>query len=153
MCEKSLIWAAKDTEWKKLDENGAVRILTGDSAEKAKIQFVDSSIPSRFVVTRPNPEEFKARWCLRGYLDPDVMELDGSGSTQSPTVSQLGRMLSRQMIVSNGWNLQLGDIRGAFLEADSLDRKQGPLYSSFLPGGIPGCLIMQRLSSLETSVV
>ena len=42
------------------------------------------------------------------------------------------------MIVSSGWNLQLGDIRGAFLEADALDRKQGPLYSSLPPGGIPG---------------
>ena len=41
------------------------------------------------------------------------------------------------MIVSNGWNLQLGDIRGAFLEADALDRKQGPLYSSLPPRGFP----------------
>ena len=37
--EKSLIWAAKDTEWKKLEEKGAVRILTGASAEKAKAQL------------------------------------------------------------------------------------------------------------------
>ena len=66
------------------------------------------------------------------------MELVGSGSTQSRTVSQLGRMLSCQMIVRNGWNLQLGDIRGAFLEADSVNRKQGPLYSNLPPGGIPG---------------
>ena len=35
--EKS--FEAKDTEWKKLDEKGAVRILTRDSAEKAKTQF------------------------------------------------------------------------------------------------------------------
>ena len=89
--------------------------LSGDSAEKAKTQFGDRFIPSRYVVTRPNPGEFKARWCLRGYLDPDVMELVGGGSTQSPTVSQLGLMLSCQMIVSSGWNSQLGDIRGAFL--------------------------------------
>ena len=33
--------------------------------------------------------------------------------------------------------LQLGDIRSAFLE-DSLDRKQGPLYWSLPPRGIPG---------------
>ena len=91
-----------------------MRVLTSDSAERAKAQFSNRFIPSRFVVTRPSPDDFKARWCLRGYLDPDVMELVGSGSTQSPTVSQLGRMLSCQMIVSNGWNLQLGDIRGAF---------------------------------------
>ena len=34
--EKSLIWAAKDTEWKKLEEKGTVRFLTGASEEKAK---------------------------------------------------------------------------------------------------------------------
>ena len=136
--EKSLIWAAKDTEWKKLEEKGAVRILTGASAERAKAQFGDRFIPSRFVVTLPGPQEFKARWCLRGYVDPAVMELAGSGATQSPTVSQLGRMHSCQMIVSSGWDLQLGDIRGAFLKADALDRKKGSLISSLPPGGIPG---------------
>ena len=36
--EKSLIWAAKDTEWKKLEEKGAVRILFGANAKKAKAQ-------------------------------------------------------------------------------------------------------------------
>ena len=106
-----------DTEWKKLEEKGAVRILSGDRAEKARTQFDDRFTPSRYVVTRANFGEFKARWCLRGYLDQDVMELVGSGSTRSPTVSQLGRALSCQMIVNNGWNLQLGDIRGASLEA------------------------------------
>ena len=90
MHEKSLIWAAKDTEWEKLVENRAVRILTVASAERAKFQFANWFIPSRFVVTRPGPEEFKARWCLRRYLDPDVMELVGSGAAQSLTVSQLG---------------------------------------------------------------
>ena len=48
MHEKPLIWAAKDTEWKKLEEKGAVYILTGDSAEKAKAQFSNRFIPSRF---------------------------------------------------------------------------------------------------------
>ena len=37
-----------------------------------------------------------------------------------------------------GWTLQLGDIRGAFLEAGALDRKHKLLYSSLLPGRIPG---------------
>ena len=100
---KSLIWAAKDTEWRKLEGKGAVCMLTGESAEKAKAQFADRFIPSRFVVTRPSPDEFKARWCLRGYLDPDVTELMGSGSTQSPTVSKRGRMLSCQMIDCEQW--------------------------------------------------
>ena len=80
MCTKKILDLGR---WKKLDEKGAVHILTGDSAEKAKAQFANRFSPNRFVVTRPCPEEFKARWCLRGYLDPDVMELVGSGSTQS----------------------------------------------------------------------
>ena len=141
MHDKSLIWAAKDTEWKKLEEKGAVRILARASAEKAKAQFGARFIPSRFVVTRPGKEDFKARWCLRGYLDPDVMELAGSGATQSPTLSQLGRMLSCQRIVSNGWDLQLGDVRGAFLEADALDREKRSLYSGLPPGEFQGCLM------------
>ena len=58
------------------------------------------------------------------------MELVGSESTQAPTLPQLGRMLSCQMIVGNGWTLQPGDIRCAFLEADALDRTQGPRYLS-----------------------
>ena len=45
--EKSLIWAAKDTEWKKLEEKGAVRILSGDSAEKAKTQFANRLFHSK----------------------------------------------------------------------------------------------------------
>ena len=73
--------------------------------------------------------------------------------TKSSTVSQLGRMLSCQMIVSNGWNLQLGDIRGAFWEADSEDRKQGPLCSSVPPGGIPRVLDNAVILILETSMV
>ena len=49
----------------KLEEKRAVRISSGDSAEKAKTQLGDRFIPSRYVVTRPNPGEFKARWCAR----------------------------------------------------------------------------------------
>ena len=50
------LWCAMlDTEWKNLEEKGAVRILSGDSAEKAKNQFGDRFIPSRYVVKRPNP--------------------------------------------------------------------------------------------------
>ena len=51
--EKSLIWAAKDTEWKKLEEKGAVHILSGDSC-KQNTQFGDRFIPRRCVVNRPN---------------------------------------------------------------------------------------------------
>ena len=37
-----------------------MRILTGDSAEKARAQFANRFIPSRFL-TSLSPDEFKAR--------------------------------------------------------------------------------------------
>lgn len=43
-----------------------------------------------------------------------------------------------QVIASKGWDLQLGDIKGAFLEAGLLDPKYRPLYAHQPPGGIPG---------------
>ena len=43
--EKSLTWAAKDTEWKK---KGTVRFLSCDSAERAKTQFANRFTPIRW---------------------------------------------------------------------------------------------------------
>ena len=85
-------------------------------------------------------------WCEM--LGTDWKELEGkraerilSGDsaekekTQVPAVSQLERMSSCQILVGNGWSLQLGDFRGAFWVADSRDREQGPLCSSLPLGG------------------
>ena len=77
-----ILWCEMlDTEWKKFEETEAVRILSGNSAGKAKTQFGDRLALCRYVVNCQNPGEFRARWFLIGYLDPDVMELVGSGST------------------------------------------------------------------------
>ena len=57
---------------------------------------------------------------------------------QSPTLSQLGRNTLMQLLASNRWQLQLGDIKGAFLEAGELPSKYRPLYAKMPPGGIPG---------------
>lgn len=42
------------------------------------------------------------------------------GLLQSPTLSQLGRMTLMQIIAPRKWTLQLGDIKGAFLQATEL---------------------------------
>ena len=60
------------------------------------------------------------------------------GLLQSPTLSQTGRMLVMQLIASHGWTLQLGDIKGAFLEAGPLPEKFRPLFAKQPAGGIPG---------------
>ena len=97
---------------------------------------------SRFVITEKNEDgeatRMKARWCLQGHLDPDVLDKVKSGSCQSPTLSQLGRMLLFQLIVSHKWTMALGDIKGAFMEAGPLADKYKPLYARLPAGGIPG---------------
>jgi hypothetical protein len=51
----------------------------------------------------------------------------------------LGRSIILQLIVSFGWSLNLGDIKGAFLEADvSQQTSTKPVFAELPPGGVPG---------------
>ena len=70
--------------------------------------------------------KIKSRWVLQGHLDLDLAE-GLIRPTQSPTLSQLGRMVLMQTIASHKWTLQLGDIPGAFLEAGELPARFRPL--------------------------
>ena len=117
---------------------------------------------SRFVIVKKLEEELvengkaadpnnlshwrvKARWCLQGHLDPDLSKKASSGQLQSPTLSQMGRTVLFQLMATFRWRLQLGDVKGAFLEAGPLPRCYRPLYARLPAGGIPGidedCLI------------
>ena len=83
-------------------------------------------------------ERVKSRWCLQGHLDPDFQEKIRSGACHSPTLHPLSRALLLQIISSKKWTLQLGDIKGAFLEAGPIDKKFSPLYAHQPHGGVPG---------------
>ena len=56
---------------------------------------------------------------------------------QSPTLSQHSRVLLVQILVSHRWTLDLGDIKGAFMEAGPLDPRYRPLFAHVPSGGIP----------------
>ena len=142
----------KRIEWETLlAKDCAVRVHHGKRAQQIKRDYPERFIGSRFVLTRKpidegqpidphDPRTFtvKGRWCLQGHLDPDLTVKAESGMLKSPTLSQLGRMTLMQVIASFQWELQLGDIKGAFLEAGPLDAKFRPLYAKQPPGGIPG---------------
>ena len=141
----------KQIEWQTIVDKGAVRIHYGKHAAALKNHFPDRFISSRFVIVKKaleenqpvvedDPQTFrvKSRWCLQGHLDPDLGKKVETGLLQSPTLSQLGRMPVMQLISSNKWVLQLGDMRGAFLEAGPLPAKFRPLFASQRKGGIPG---------------
>ncbi len=76
----------------------------------------------------------KARWSIRGYLDPDVLAVP----KQSPTLSAEGFAHTLQIIASNKWVMQVANVEGAFLQGEELKREHGDLYVEQPPGGIPG---------------
>ena len=132
---------AKTIEWETIVGKSAVRIHSGPKAEEIKAKFGHRFIGSRFVVTNKVEEDssrIKARWCLQGHNDPDFRAKIESGECHSPTLHQLSRAWLLQVLASKGWELNLGDIKGAFLEAGPIPQKYRPLYASQPPGGIPG---------------
>ena len=97
---------------------------------------------SRFVITEKqedNHTRVTSRWCLRGHHDPDLMQKVLAGKCHSSTLSQLSRNIILQLIVSHQWTLNLGDIKGAFLEANVLKQAlENPVFAELPPGGVPG---------------
>ena len=143
---------SKVAEWSTLTtEKQALRIHFGKRAAALKEKYHDRFIGSRFVIIRkpakegrnvdpaddPSSYKTKSRWCLQGHLDPDLEAKVQEGLLQSPTLSQMGRMVLMQTLASHGWQLQLGDIKGAFMEAGPLPDGFRPLFAKMPAGGIP----------------
>ena len=157
--------AAKVVEWNTLADKQAVRLLSSSESAWVRKKQPERIMGSRFVLTKkpledivenggkadpedPSHWKVKARWCLQGHLDPDLSSKAREGLLQSPTLSQMGRMVLFQLIASHGWILQLGDIKGAFLEAGPLESRFRPLYASLPAGGLPGASSEQLVEIL-----
>ena len=140
---QEMVDEGKRLEWQTMaNKPGIVKLHYGKAAAKIKQTQAHRFIGSRFVLTpKPivegesadvnNPDSFtvKGRWCLQGHLDPDLQQKAEEGKLQSPTLNQMSRMLLMQLIASHRWDLQLGDIKSAFLEAGPLEKRQ---ISSFV---------------------
>lgn len=136
--EKQMFHKAKLTEWETIyDDMKAVQLVNPTEAKAIRQTRGDRVIKSRYVLTKKeedgHPWRPKARLTMCGYMDPDAVSMAKEGKLASPTVSN--RCV--QMIASHEWDLELGDIRGAFLEADRLDDRE-ELFAELPPGGIPG---------------
>ena len=133
---------AKEKEWNKLLQSGAIIVHMGKEAEKLRRSVPRKRIlKSRFVLTEAEPgaspltSDIKARWCIRGYLDPDLLELD----TSAPTLSAEGFSIAMQLIATHHWLLPIADVEGAFLRGDDLSPSRGRLFVDPPPGGLEGC--------------
>eukprot|EP00435_Cladocopium_sp_Y103_P001293 s456_g1.t1 len=153
---------AKVAEWQTLIDKKAVRVVPAKEAAWIKKHQAHRIMGSRFVIVKKPEEDIietgkavdpnnlshwkvKARWCLQGHLDPDLTAKVNAGQLQSPTLSQMGRTVLFQLMATFRWQLQLGDVKGAFLEAGPLPKCYRPLYARIPAEGIPGieedCLI------------
>ena len=72
------------------NEKHAIRIVPPYQVHKIRRSHPDRIMSSRFVITEKkedNSSRIKARWCLRGHHDPDLVEKVLSGKCHSPTLS------------------------------------------------------------------
>ena len=120
----------------------ALRPLSMEESRRIRQQCPDRIMPSRVVLVEKDQEDgtmvVKARWTARGDKDPDLFTLVREGKTQAPTISANGRYLVMQVIASMCFQLQLGDVTGAFLESDNLKRETGTLYMDSPNANLPG---------------
>eukprot|EP00435_Cladocopium_sp_Y103_P051560 s1160_g16.t1 len=112
----------------------ALKPLSLEESRKIRQHAGDRVVPSKLVLTLKcedtGEEIVKARWTARGDRDPDLFSLVREGKTQAPTISSNGRFTVLQTIASHKFMMELGDVTGAFLEADQIERKNGKLYMS-----------------------
>jgi IS30 family transposase len=128
-------------EFEKLQRTKSIKVHVGIQAQQIRETVPkERFIGSRFVKTRrnspdkPGESEIKCRWVLKGFQDPDILELH----RQSPTLSADGLMVCLQLLASGKWELMIMDVEGAFLQGEPLNREQGKLYAEIPTEGIPG---------------
>ena len=123
-----------------VDDKQALRPLSIEQSRHVRQNAPDRIVPSKLVLVEKlddaGEELVKARWTARGDKDPDLMSLIRQGSTQSPTISSNGRYTVLQTIASHRFPMQLGDVTGAFLEADEMERGNGSPYAFPLQIGV-----------------
>lgn len=138
--EKVDLDRSKLKEWDKLLKTDAIKVFRGKEAEMLRKEYPpERFLESRFVMTRredpvnPGKSELKCRWCIKGFKDPDILELQ----RQSPTLSSEGLAVCLQLIASSKWRLVIADVEGAFLQGEPLQRQNGRLFVKIPKEGIP----------------
>ena len=139
--ERQEVNKGKTSEWEKLLKTGAIKMHVGKQAQ----MIIDDTpkeriLESRFVKTRrdhpdkPGEKQIKCRWCIKGFRDPDLYEVN----RQSPTLSLDALMVCLQLCSSFQWTLVISDVEGAFLQGEPLVRNKGKILVKLPPDGVPG---------------
>ena len=129
---------AKAKEWSKMMNSGAIKLHVGKAAKELVEEVgIERVLGTRYVYTTDDGTlegTLKARWCVQGYMDPDVLDLN----TASPTLSMEGFAVTAQLITSMNWKMKIADVEAAFLRGEAMSRAQGKVLVRVPKDGIPG---------------
>ena len=100
--------------------------------EKQRERVISSRLVLRWKET-DTEYKAKARWCVHGFKDPDIHEIERSCPT--PELSSIN--ITLQILASTTSEGTLADGEKAFMQGDPSVRDE-PLYATPPPEGLPG---------------
>ena len=139
-------WKESDlAEWNKVVNSGAVEVLSLEESRRIRQELQGQKKEKRILPTKTarrykpadlpgHPASRKSRVCLRGDLDPDILELERF----SPTINTLNFNLLLQTAANAGMGAVVADFSNAFCQSKPLNRPNGDLYFSPPKDGIEG---------------
>ena len=133
------------SEWNKVTQSGAVQVLDLETSRKVRQELQEAGQEDRILPTkiarRYKPGEQpceaptkKSRLCVRGDLDPDILELERF----SPTLNTVNFNVLLQIAANQKMTTTVGDLKNAFCQSQPLPRPKGSLYFQQPKEGVVG---------------
>ena len=139
-------WKLADlSEWNKVTQSGAVQVLDLETSRKVRQELQEAGQEDRILPTKiarrykpgEQPSEAptkKSRLCIRGDLDPDILELERF----SPTLNTVNFNVLLQIAANQKMTTTVGDLKNAFCQSQPLHRPKGSLYFQQPKEGVVG---------------
>ena len=134
--EQTQFSKAIETEWQGVLDVKAVTIKDSKQTDLIREKQRELVISSRHAVRWQETDtgyKAKARWCVHGFKDPDIHEIECSYLT--PELSSIN--ITLQILASTTSEETLADGEKTFMQGDPSVRDD-PLYASPPPEGLPG---------------
>ena len=134
--EQTQFSKAIETEWQEVLDFKAVTIIDSTQADVIREKQRERVISSRLVLRWKETDtgcKAKARWCVHGFKDPDIHEIERSCPT--PELSSIN--ITLQIPASTTSEGTLADGEKALMQGDPSVRDE-PLYATPPPEGLPG---------------
>ena len=128
--------SAIETEWQGVLDFKAVTITDSTQANVIREKHRERVISSRLVLCRKETDtgyKAKARWCVHGFRDPDIHEIERSCPT--PELSSIN--ITWQILASTTSEGTLVNGEKALMQGDPSARDE-PLYATPPPEWLPG---------------